>query len=300
MGLTRRKKKIIKGGQPTGPCIIVDLKNNAGLGNQLTIYAAGIVASNKTGLPMCILPVKGNHHSSKNYRTLFKHGRPVEHKNMNTRISKSTRVHQNIAGDPHGKWSNRNLPTNKTHNISMDGVYYQNYESIKSAFPQIRSELAEEFKKQYPDLETEAFKGTSTDVTMFMHVRKGDYGPSSLPTDYYKRAIEIVNGESKIKTLYILSDDVDYCKNEINKKEWKPTAEVRWMDDPKDELKTMYLMSLCKGGAIMSASTFSCWGVYLGADAVQNSIIIYPKKWITGDSKRISFPESIGNKWISI
>ena len=304
---TRRKSRGHKGrrgihigGTTANPCVIVDLASQAGLGNQLFIYSAGIVAKNKTGLPMCILPAKGNFHSSKNYRTIFKHGTPVEQKNMNSRLNRALKVHENIASDPHGKWSNRNLPTNKTRNVAMKGVFYQNYEAIKTAIPAIRAELTDEFKKQYPGFEVTSFKDTSPAATIFMHVRKGDYGPKALPTDYYARAIDIVNGVEKIKTMYILSDDVPYCKDQIANGAWKPNAEVRWMDDPNDELKTMYLMSMCKGGAIMSASTFSCWGAFLGPDEVAESTIIYPKMWGTGDSSRITFPETVGNRWISI
>ena len=109
---------------------------------------------------------------------------------------------------------------NKMHNIAMKGVFYQNYQSIKSAIPQVRADLTEEFKKRYPTFEEIAFKNTTRDATMFMHVRKGDYGFMSLPTDYYKRAIDIVNGIPKIKTFYILSDDVPYCKEQVNTKIW--------------------------------------------------------------------------------
>lgn len=296
----KEKRGVYIGGTVADPCIIVDLASQAGLGNQLFIYSAGIVAKNKTGLPICILPSKGNFHSSKNYRSIFKHGTPVEQKNMKSRLNKALNVHNNIAGDPHGKWSNRNLPTNKTRNIAMKGLFYQNYEAIKTAIPEIRAELTEEFKKQYPGFEVTSFKDTTPTATIFIHVRKGDYGPKALPTDYYAHAINIVNGVEKIKTMYVLSDDVPYCKDQIATGAWKPNAEVRWIDNPKDELKTMYLMSMCKGGAIMSASTFSCWGAFLGPDEVADSTIIYPKMWGTGDSSRITFPETVGNRWIAI
>lgn len=299
----KQKDSVYIGGTADSPCIIVDLASNAGLGNQLFIYSAGLVAKNKTGLPMCILPAKGKFHSATNYRELlFKQGSPVEEADMQSRLNRATKVHENIKNNPHGKWSNKNLPTNKMHNIAMKGVFYQNYESIKSAIPQIRNDLTEVFKNRYPTFEEEAFKGTSRDVTMFMHVRKGDYGDKSLPTEYYQKAIGIINGISKIKTLYIVSDDVNYCKSQVDSKIWTPTAEVRWLnpEDAKDELKTLYLMSMCSGGAILSGSTFSCWGAFLGADGIEDSIIIYPTKWYTGDSKLLSFPEPVGNKWISI
>ena len=85
----KEKRGVYIGGTVADPCIIVDLASQAGLGNQLFIYSAGIVAKNKTGLPICILPSKGNFHSSKNYRSIFKHGTPVEQKNMKSRLNKA-------------------------------------------------------------------------------------------------------------------------------------------------------------------------------------------------------------------
>ena len=296
--LTRRQK--MRGGQTSEPCVIVDLRGGIGLGNQLFIYAAGIVAKNKTGLPICLLSNDVNPHSSKDYRNIFKHGIKVDNENMKERMEKSIKLHENIASDPHGVWSPMNFPTNKTRNVSLKGGFYQNYELIKSAIPIIRTELADEFKRLYPDFKENTFKDISPDTTSFMHVRKGDYGTKTLSADYYGRAIDIINKISKIKTLYILSDDVPYCKEQIDKGIWKPTAEVRWIDDQADELKTLYLMSMCKAGAIMSASSFSSWGVFLGADEIDDSTIIYPKIWFTGNSKKLSFPEQVGNKWMPI
>jgi hypothetical protein len=307
-GYTRRRKtkrnnakgNVYIGGDPSNPCIIVNLAVKAGLGNQLFIYSAGIVASKKIGLPMCILPVVDNFHSSTNYRSLFKQGSPVEIANMQNRLNKATKIHENIQQSAHGRWSKNNLPTNKSRNIAMKGIYYQNYESIKTAIPQVRIDLTEEFKKRYPDLEKTAFKNTTKDKTLFMHVRKGDTTPKSLPSEYYTKAIDIVNGVPTITTIYILSDDIPYCQGELESKRWQPKAEIRWIDDPKDELKTLYLMSMCKGGAIMSSSTYSCWGAFLGPDEVENSVILYPLKWATGNSKNLEFPAQINNKWRAI
>jgi len=296
----RKKRNLYIGGSAGSPCVIVNLTDRAGLGNQLFMYAAGIVAKNKTGLPLCVLPTKGNYHSKTDYRFLFKQGTPVDEGVMGQRISSAVKVHNSIQHDPHGEWSNTHLPTNTSRNILMNGIYYQNYKSIHTALPQMRKDFSEKFAELYPGFKESVFKGTSPDATACMHVRRGDYGSQSLPASYYTAAIHEVNKVRSIKTLYILSDDVEYCKEQIESKVWQPNAEVRWIDDPKDELKALYLMSLCVGGIIMSNSTFSCWGAFLGADRVPDSIIVYPKKWITGNSKRLQFPAQVNKKWMSL
>ncbi len=51
-------------------------------------------------------------------------------------------------------------------------------------------------------------------------------------------------------------------------------------------------MSLCIAGACISASTFSAWGVILGADTNPKSTILYPSVWfVDGNSDCMQFPE---------
>ena len=94
----------------------------------------------------------------------------------------------------------------------------------------------------------------------------------------------------KISSIYVLSDDMGWCKEQSfssPKIKWADTDDIQ-----KDELKSFYLMMLCMGGAIISASTFSSWGVMLGADQNPDSTILYPSNWfITGNSKQLMFPE---------
>lgn len=285
---------------PKGPCVVVDLITNAGLGNQLFIYAAGLVAKHKTGLPLCILPAIENLHSSTDYRKLlFKDGIPVDQVSLNSRHLESVSVYENIKDDRYASWSADELPMDGKRDILMKSMYYQNYESIKSVIPQIRLELSREFARKYPTFRKSVFEGTDESASCFMHVRRGDYAvyAAILPDTYYIDALNEINKSPRIKTLYVLSDDVEYCRQKIDSGEWSPAAEVRWIDDPKDELKALYLMSMCKGGAIMSNSTFSCWGAFLGPEEVSDAVIVYPATWgYNTESKRLSFPE----KWIAL
>ena len=58
-----------------------------------------------------------------------------------------------------------------------------------------------------------------------------------------------------------------------------------------NELHTLYCMIKCKGGAVISNSTFSWWGAILG----ENNKVVYPKNWY-GDAKPTLFPEG----WICL
>jgi hypothetical protein len=296
-GECKQQIKIMKGGKANSKCVFLDLGSGMGLGNQMWIYAAGVAASIRGGIPLCILPSNDNPHSKTDYRSIFNLGKPVERESLKTRLNSAKMIYGNIDGNnPHNNVSVKNVPSNKSSNLKMPSHWFQNYNAVISAIPLVRENVTKALKEKYPDLE-----GTiaDKDTTLFMHVRKGDYGTSSPPDTYFQKALDVVNGSPTISTMYVISDDIPYCKARFNAKVWNTTKKLLYFEDP-DELKTMYFMSLCKGGAIISNSTFSSWGAILGADERPNSIIIYPIVWITGDSSRIKFPATIGNKWMRL
>jgi hypothetical protein len=268
-----------------------------GLGNQLWVYAAGVTSSIRSELPLCILPNSINPHSKTDYRSIFTLGKPADPTIVAPRLASAKSIYGNINwSNPHNNISVKNVPTNKSSNVKMPSHWFQNYAAVIPALPLIRESMAKTLKEKYPELEATI---ADKDTTLFMHVRKGDYGMSSLPDSYFQKALDIVNGSLSISTVYIISDDIPYCKSRFDTKVWNTTKNLLYFEDP-DEVKTMYFMSLCKGGAIISNSTYSSWGAILGADEKPDSIIIYPIGWITGDSSRIKFPATVGNKWMRL
>jgi hypothetical protein len=253
---------------------------HGGLGNQLYVYAAALTVKRKIGLPLCLLPWKGNPHSNIDYVVeLFKEGKPVDAEAMKGRMNVSKKVLEKVR-NPHNKWANENINANDTINATLSGAFFQSYSSIKSVIPDMRASFAKTFKEKYPDFKVDSAKSA------FMHVRRGDYGGVSLPVDYYNRGLALLDPSEQIKDIYILSDDTGWCKEQ----QWV-TGKNKIFFEEKDELKTMYLMSLCLAGALISASTFSSWGAILGADQNPDSVIVYPAGWITGPSSQIQFPE---------
>jgi len=286
----RRGSRKHRGGS-SDTCIFVSFPPKSGLGNLMFVYAAAIVVKEKLQTPICLLPYT-NEHSDKDYRDiLFKQGKPVDKSTVKQRIDGAKRLLGEMtleSTESHKDWSYTPASENSGRNTIMGDSYFQNYPAITGAIPIIRKDCAEIFGARYP-----GFKDTIKPNSAFMHVRKGDYKDLlSLNNDYYTRGLAELDGVKEITDIYIVSDDIKWCKDQ----EWaKKSSKIRWFDNPddvKDELKTMYLMSLCLGGACISASTFSTWGAILGADQNEASTIIYPSSWITGrPSSEFKFPE---------
>jgi hypothetical protein len=70
------------------------------------------------------------------------------------------------------------------------------------------------------------------------------------------------------KRWLVFSDDPEWCKQQAC------FAGAQILDEP-DELLSLELMSRCKGGAVISNSSFSWWGAIL-ANAER---VVYPDLW---------------------
>jgi hypothetical protein len=288
----RRGRKTQRGGEEK--CLFVSFPPDSGLGNLLWAYAAAVDIKMKNGSQLCLLPYT-NKHSGNDYRKiLFKQGRSVETEEAKGRLGSAKRLLGDmklVSTESHKEWKYTPAGENSGRNTVVGDAYFQNYKSIEAAIPTIRKDCAEVFAERYP-----GFKDTIKPTSAFMHVRKGDYKEElSLNNDYYMRGLSMLDGVPDITDIYIVSDDIAWCKQQG----WASTK-LQWFDDPedsKDELKTMYLMSLCLAGACISASTFSSWGAMLGADGNEASTIIYPSSWITGrQSSELMFP----SRWKNI
>lgn len=91
-----------------------------------------------------------------------------------------------------------------------------------------------------------------------LHVRRGDYFTAKemrvIDVTYYKEAIKSFDSNT---TFVIFSDDINWCKNNLDFIPKKIFIEER------NDLKEMYLMSRLSG-MIIANSTFSWWGAWLG------------------------------------
>ena len=272
-----RRRKLHRGGEEK--CLYVTFPPTSGLGNVLFVYAAALGVKQKINIPLCFLPYTNNHSTTDYREVLLKQGKPVEISMDDPRIKESKRLLGELHNDPetavHRFWEYKPEEEDKSKNLIMGDSYYQNYAAIKSVIPTIRSDFADVCDKRY-----RGFKESIKPSSAFLHVRRGDFGNKALGADYYKKGLSILDGKSEIESIYILSDDLDWCKSQGFE-----SSKIKWFDNPeeaKDEIKTMYLMSLCKAGACISGSTFSTWGAILGPDENEKSTIVIPSKWFAG------------------
>ena len=262
-------------GRPKG--IILELIG--GLGNQLYIYSAGKMMQKAIGVPIYLklsdAPINSTvAHSDTDYRPIFfSEFNAVDGANPIFQDKIDVRV-ENQFWDP---WTPATIPATEQY-IYIPNQWYQHLPSIEPVIPEVREKILGVLAGMYT-IDIEPGAG-------FIHVRRGDYLEQSLGNEYYSAAFNRL--DPSIKVLYVFSDDIAWCKEQA----WNTSQRILYIDEA-DEMKTLYMMSQCKQGAIISNSTFSTWGALLGA-APAGGQIIYPSKWLYG--AETAFPQS----WIQI
>jgi hypothetical protein len=128
--------------------------------------------------------------------------------------------------------------------------------------------------------------------TCSIHVRRGDYLklPNIHPTqniEYYNKAVGYI-GENK--HYLIFSDDIEWCKNNLN------FIKNKTFIFGNSDFQDLYLMSLCKNN-IIANSTFSWWGAWL--NNYKNKVVVAPELWF-GNEVNYNTYDLIPNNWIKI
>lgn len=127
-----------------------------------------------------------------------------------------------------------------------------------------------------------------------LHVRRGDYVQHKAfggicDLSYYQRAVEQIKSLVENPTFIVFSDDIQWCKDNLNLKQAKF---VDW-NTGENSYRDMQLMSLCKHN-IIANSSFSWWGAWLNAH--DDKKVICPDKWVHyTDSTGVLPPE-----WIKV
>jgi hypothetical protein len=149
-------------------------------------------------------------------------------------------------------------------NMLIDGYFSQLY------FQKDKKEIVELFKDQVTlDQIRGQFKNSVS-----VHVRRGDYlsFPKvyvQLPMSYYTKALSLLEKQKQIDRIYVLSDDIKWCKKNFNDDR---IEFIQYFPDYVD----LYILSKCENN-IMANSSFSWWGTYLNENP--NKIVYAPKKW---------------------
>lgn len=262
-----------------------------GLGNQMFQVAAALVYAKETDRQV-LLPLEFyNTHRSQSgssYETTIFSGIPLRiEKAMDGNAIEMLKRNgfTQYPGEPgFDAWS----PTKEIQgNIILHG-YFQYYPALSAHEAMIRA-----FYKK--NLEPFLAGLIPNGCRVGIHVRRGDYLKPpfsdvhiSYGDEYYKKALAIFDNKD-IEEYWIFSDDIAWCKEQSY---FSDLPGVRFLDEP-DEYKALALMTLCYGGFICAASTFSWWGAYLGAFTIRSACVA-PREWMKGQRIDTLFPK----EWI--
>jgi hypothetical protein len=173
-----------------------------------------------------------------------------------------------------------------------DNTYISGYFASEKYFIKIRDLLINELKlkKEINFLNEDSLFRNEKNIVA-IHIRRGDYLSLgwALDINYYIEAIKIV--EERIQNPYfcIFSDDLDFCRNNLqltNRKHSFANTDRQYTD-----CEEFVLMSKCHHH-IIANSTFSWWAAWLSQTIPSNlHIIIAPSNW-----NNIELPDN----WIKI
>jgi len=130
----------------------------------------------------------------------------------------------------------------------------------------------------------------SSSISLGIHVRRGDYITNRKTNsfhgvcgeDYFKNATRLVLKSKKIDKVYVFSDDIQWCRENLNLD--VPNVLVESVVSDTEQLK---LLSLCSHHVI-SNSSFSWWAAWFGYSEEQ--VVIYPQVWFSDGSSLKCMP----------
>ena len=166
-----------------------------------------------------------------------------------------------------------------------DNVILKSYFLGKDyAYPGIRDIFipSKELKEELMDLYG------PTRNSLSIHIRRGDFlnpevikgGWYSCPKKYWETAFQAMH--KKYDKVIVISDDIDWCKSTL-----ELDANVVYADKKMENsalFGDLFLPSLC-GDNIISASTFSWWGMYLNSNPGKKVIMPYPWNTLPGNGR---------------
>jgi hypothetical protein len=138
-------------------------------------------------------------------------------------------------------------------------------------FSHRRKEIIELFKDQETiDTIKLDFKNSVS-----LHVRRGDYLVNAsyvCSESYYKKALDFMDSQTHIDRIYLISDDIPWCKETFKDKR------ITFVEGVPDYID-FYIQTLCTNN-IMANSTFSRWGAFLNENP--DKIVVAPSVWFGG------------------
>lgn len=133
--------------------------------------------------------------------------------------------------------------------------------------------------------------------SLCIHVRRGDYVGNKnhevVNNEYYIKGIEYIKNHAQIDKIYVFSDDIDWCKNNLKFEFFTMFVGDEYSGEKGEG--HMFLMSKCKN-FIIANSSFSWWAAWLSNN--KEKIVICPKQWFSDTS--IDTKDLIPKEWTRI
>ncbi len=181
-------------------------------------------------------------------------------------------------------------------------TYLDGFWQSEKYFKNIESILEKRFTpKETPNSENKDWLKKITErESVSLHIRRGDYIMSkssqehhgNLILSYYINALNIIKSKYSNIEVFVFSDDLDWCKENLNLKFNTHFVDANQKSNFHFDL---FLMSHCKHN-IIANSSFSWWGAWLNKNP--EKIVIAPKDWF--NDKSINTQDLIPVKWIRV
>lgn len=161
--------------------------------------------------------------------------------------------------------------------VLQDGCFYEGYWQSPRYFATIADDLRADlqFKTQRSTRAEALLRQIQNGNSVCLHVRRGDYLQFSnyeiLPLTYYKRAIAHLKSQMPDATIFVFSDDIAWCLQNLNTD--ISMVFVENFVNLRDEFE---LMCRCNH-YIIANSTLSWWAAWLGT--CPNKMVVAPKRW---------------------
>jgi hypothetical protein len=269
--------------------IIVRLRG--GLGNQLFQFAAGYALS--------------QHHKVELKLDLYTYSRHkyrrFELENLKIPFSIATRseIHHFTGNNPLKRFLNKRenylrcpLVFSQPHYHYFENflslpadLYLSGYWQSEKYFLAVKDQIQKFYQaKTQLDHNNAALSDQFSQVnSVAVHVRRGDYTSATysgffggISDTYYTEAIQRIKEKTDNPVFFIFSDNIEWCKNNLD------VQNARYIDHNRgaDSYKDLILMSQAKHN-IIANSTFSWWAAWLNSNT--KKMVIAPKQWFRKD-----------------
>jgi hypothetical protein len=187
---------------------------------------------------------------------------------------------------------------NKKEIVNKDNKYYVGFWQNEKYFQEISDVIRKNFtlkKKTSIVFNNNLQKVNGSQNSISIHVRRTDildpknkYG-GICDLEYYNKAIKyLVDKIDSNITLFIFSDDIEWCKENL-----KFPFPMTFVSSPEiPDYEELILMSKCKHN-IIANSSFSWWGAWLNQN--RDKIVVGPKKWVRMSEK--NFKDIVPESW---